>query len=83
MRREIDPMTAQEAADSLRAAAANPTPPKPRPFTLLDWIGATVFERVYMYCVLYMSSDADEFFFKLSDDDQRTFLPILAELIEV
>lgn len=76
-------MTAQDAADSLRAAAVVPAPPKPLPFTLGDWVGHTVYERVYVYFCVYVSSDAGEFFFKMDADDQRTFLLILAELIEV
>lgn len=76
-------MTAQDAADSLRAAAVLPTPPKPRPFSLDDWVGMTVSQRVFLYFAIYVSSDANEFFFKMPDDDQRTFLLILAELIEV
>jgi len=76
-------ITASEAADCLRTAAVLPAPPQPLPHDLLNWIGIAVYERVYVYFVVYVSSDAGEFFFKMPDDDQRTFLLILAELIEV
>lgn len=77
-------MTALEAADCLRAAAVAPPPaPLPNWRTLADWIGEAAFHYAYIYFCVYVSSDADEFFFQLTSDDQRTFLLILAELIEV
>jgi len=71
-------MTAQEAADGLRAAAVGVD--NTWRFTLLP---TPLFDRVYLYLWVYATPFERDAYENSSPYVQRTFLLILAELIEV
>jgi len=74
-------ITASEARGLLIAAAEGDTPPVTRFRTMRDWLGVDLEARIAMYLAVYI--EPHNVFDFLTDHEQRLFLLILAELIEV
>lgn len=74
-------ITASKAVALLEGAAVGDTPRVMRYRTVRDWLGAELEDRLTLYLAVYIEPH-DSFDF-LNDEAQRTFLLILAQLIEV